>query len=312
MSDICFVDVPFDCCCGCSIGNTSHSGLYCRTSSNPVVSEQCLVRGLNFEDTYNCKRCLDLQTNSQDSSSFLDSSPPLSQGVRSPQGDNSGARLQKKRKNASLDVFSEKHDRAIFGFMDKEEEITCPLDEFFSLVCKDRLLVTEMRYKQLVKNVMGFICVLAYMGDHGVSTKKEMHTKTKYSSLVNEYNEVVANLPADTKYELLFDCFAKHFPSLRGAKTWPPFVSTYKKTKLSEIKDLTSGFKLKCGFDADATLNEDEKTVLYCYKFGEHIENLAKEMIKEINGDLNVNWINSADLPSGYTVGCKYFTILIF
>ena len=143
----------------------------------------------------------------------------------------------------------------------------------------------------------------AYYGENGVIKKRDMHGRDKYQYLVQQYNNVIANLHLDTHYNTLFDNFAKHEHSCRGKKQWPSCVENFKSEKMFGQEAFTEKFKKEMAGE-DGTMEDNVEFLSIC-KFGEFIEKTAKDTASEINNSMNVNWIDSKDLRSGYTEGCK-------
>jgi hypothetical protein len=166
MSDVSFAAGLFDCCCGCSFNCEDHSGFFCGTTFHPVYAEECLVRGLKQMEMYPCKRCLDVQSSSQSQSSsdVVDLStftPPVNEALlKSP---DTGSKKRKRNENAKdfstpSVVFDLDHDRAVYSFMKDNVEIIDPIDEFFRLLCDERIGVAKSRSNMLCRNMISLIC----------------------------------------------------------------------------------------------------------------------------------------------------------
>jgi len=284
-------------------------------------------------DMYPCKRCLDVLSRSQsqesvDQLSFSQSSliidQPVvvdlscgsveSQNFKTPESN----KKSRKRKQVSKDVDTSyvcvngNPDRQIYFFMEDKKEISCPIEEFFKELCSDGYSAADNRLSLLRKNIIGLISVLSYYGDSGISKKNSLHARDKYCGLTAEYNKILANLSSKSEFNILFDMFGKYVKENCGRKDWPAFIKDFQQEKIEDMNEFTDNFKTAMGIDDTLVdgLSEQNQFLASC-KFGEFIEKTAKEIHSAITNWMNVHWIDSSELKSGYTEACKYVYICI-
>ena len=88
---------------------------------------------------------------------------------------------------------------------------------------------------------------------------------------------------------------------------WPGWVHDYKHEKMAKIGLPTA--KWKKSHNIAPGSKEDSESTLRILKFGQSIDIIAKDVMKEINNFLNPNWIPVEEFQylSGWTQGCKCF-----